>query len=65
MKRPGSVASLNGVEDVRAHNSEMNNAFFTPVPTTGSPTEILAGRFQGLRFFFSILLQCADSFALP
>ncbi|KAL9025056.1 MAG: hypothetical protein Q9196_006054 [Gyalolechia fulgens] len=27
----------------------MNSAFFTPVPTTGSPTEILANRFQGWR----------------
>lgn len=25
---------------------EMNNAFFTPVPVTGNPTEILANRFQ-------------------
>lgn len=25
---------------------EMNSAFFTPVPVTGNPTEILANRFQ-------------------
>ena len=28
--------------------TELNNAFFTPVPTTGSPTDILANRFQGV-----------------
>ena len=26
---------------------ELHNVFFTPVPTTGNPTEILANRFQG------------------
>lgn len=33
-----------------ANDDQMNSAFFTPVPTTGSPTEILANRFQGLSF---------------
>lgn len=28
-------------------DEQMHNAFFKPVPTTGSPTEILANRFQG------------------
>ncbi|KAL8928547.1 MAG: hypothetical protein Q9208_001781 [Pyrenodesmia sp. 3 TL-2023] len=32
-----------------ADNEEMNSAFFVPVPTTGSPTEILANRFQAWR----------------
>ena len=45
--RPGSVKSLTFADDVGGHGSEMNSAFFTPVPTTGSPTEILANRFQG------------------
>lgn len=45
--RPGSVKSLTFADDVEGHVSEMNSAFFTPVPTTGSPTEILANRFQG------------------
>lgn len=45
--RPGSVQSLTLADDVGGHGSEMNSAFFTPVPTTGSPTEILANRFQG------------------
>lgn len=46
--RAGSVRSLGlgdrekyGVGDVN------NSAFFTPVPTGGSPTEVLANRFQG------------------
>lgn len=48
--RPGSVRNL-GLSDQEdydgGHGSEMNSAFFTPVPTTGAPTEILANRFQG------------------
>lgn len=50
--RPGSVKSLTFADDVGGHGSEMNSAFFTPVPTTGSPTEILANRFQG-RFHYA------------
>lgn len=45
--RPGSVKSLTFAEDVVGLGSEMNSAFFTPVPTTGNPTDILANRFQG------------------
>lgn len=48
--RPGSVKSL-GLGDQEdytdRHGNEMNSAFFTPVPTSGNPTEILANRFQG------------------
>lgn len=47
--RPGSVRSL-GLGDQEdytgEHGNEMNSAFFTPVPTSGNPTEILANRFQ-------------------
>ena len=47
--RPGSVRSL-GLGDQEdydgGHGNEINSAFFTPVPTSGSPTEILANRFQ-------------------
>ena len=45
--RPGSVKSLDLAEDVDGYGPEMNSAFFTPVPTTGSPTDILVNRFQG------------------
>ena len=44
--RPGSVRSLTFADGVDGHGSEMNSAFYTPVPTTGTPTEILANRFQ-------------------
>ena len=50
--RPASVKSLTFADDVGGYGSEMTSAFFTPVPTTGSPTEILANRFQG-RFRFA------------
>jgi len=47
--RPGSIRSLDGEKEVyNGDYAELNNAFFTPVPTTGSPTEILADRFQGM-----------------
>lgn len=49
--RPGSVRSLTFADDVNGHGSEMNSAFYTPVPTTGTPTEILANRFQGMLLF--------------
>lgn len=48
--RPGSSRGigLDGQDDLaRQGGSEMNSAFYTPVTTTGSPTEILATRFQG------------------
>ncbi|CAL8577689.1 phosphatidylinositol 4,5-bisphosphate-binding protein [Xanthoria parietina] len=47
----GSVKGL-GFADQQydgATDDEMNSAFFTPVPTTGTPTEILADRFQTWR----------------
>ena len=43
--RPESVKSSSFTDD--KGNTEANNAFYTPVPTQGSPTEILANRFQG------------------
>lgn len=46
--RPGSVKSLNLADDADGQGTEINSAFFTPVPTTGNPTEILANRFQGM-----------------
>ena len=43
----GSVRSVAFANDGAAEGGEMNNAFYTPVPTSGNPTEILANRFQG------------------
>jgi len=55
LKRSGSrrsthAGSIRGVaiEDPDHPSSKHNNVFYTPVPTSGSPTEILANRFQGL-----------------
>ena len=45
--RPGSVKSLTFADELGGQDIEMNNAFHTPVPTSGNPTEILAHRFQG------------------
>lgn len=48
--RAGSVRSLNLGEREKynpAEGEEVNSAFFSPVPTSGSPTELLANRFQG------------------
>ena len=45
-KRGSRPPSLVLPDDTLAQNPEMNDAFFTPVPTSGNPTEILANRFQ-------------------
>jgi len=48
--RAGSVTSLLLGEKERyagGEGAERDSAFYTPVPTSGSPTEILANRFQG------------------
>ncbi len=47
--RSGSLmgVGLGGQDDYTGDfGDEMNSAFFTPVPVTGNPTEILANRFQ-------------------
>lgn len=47
--RSGSLmgVGLDGRDDYAGDfGDEMNSAFFTPVPVTGNPTEILANRFQ-------------------
>jgi hypothetical protein len=41
--RAGSVRSL----ALEPEGDEMRSAFYSPVPTTGNPTEILASRFSG------------------
>lgn len=44
--RAGSVRSL-ALQSAH-ENDELHSAFFSPVPTSGNPTEVLANRFQGL-----------------
>ena len=51
LKRSGSrrsvkAGSIKGFGD-SASDSNFNSIFHTPIPTSGSPTEILANRFQG------------------
>uniref|UniRef100_A0A093UVE9 Phosphatidylinositol 4,5-bisphosphate-binding protein SLM1 n=1 Tax=Talaromyces marneffei PM1 TaxID=1077442 RepID=A0A093UVE9_TALMA len=46
--RAGSVRSLNLGEREKYGSDDPNSAFYVPIPTTGSPTEELANRFQGL-----------------
>jgi hypothetical protein len=42
--RAGSVRSL----ALEPDGDEMHSAFYSPIPTTGNPTEILANRFSGM-----------------
>lgn len=44
--KAGSVRSL--ALQSTTDQDEIQSAFYCPVPTTGSPTEVLANRFQGL-----------------
>ena len=46
--RAGSVRSLAlGEKEKYGEGDEFNSAFYTPVPTSGTPTDVLANRFQG------------------
>ena len=45
--RAGSVRSLNLGEREKYVADDPNSAFYVPIPTSGSPTEELANRFQG------------------
>lgn len=47
--RAGSVRSLNLGEKEKygITQDDVNSAFYIPIPTSGTPTEILANRFQG------------------
>jgi hypothetical protein len=50
--RAGSVRSLVLGEKEKYSSTggeDANNAFYVPIPTTGSPTDILANRFQGMQ----------------
>lgn len=52
--RAGSVRSMNLGEKEKYGivQDDFNSAFFIPIPTSGSPTEILANRFQGKWYLF-------------
>ncbi|PSN62550.1 hypothetical protein BS50DRAFT_577456 [Corynespora cassiicola Philippines] len=56
LKRSGSRRSMHAgsirgvsIEDEQRGSDRHNSVFYTPVPTSGSPTEILANRFQAWR----------------
>ena len=62
LKRSGSKRSLKagsikgfGDEEGGA-DADYNSVFFTPIPTTGSPTELLANRFQAWRQLLKSLI---------
>ncbi len=58
----GSARSVAFANDGAAEGGEMNSAFYTPVPTSGNPTEILANRFQGmLRQRMAMLVSIVSS----
>ena len=50
--KAGSIAGFGGLDSDQQYNS----AFSTPVPTSGSPTEILANRFQAWRQLLKSLI---------
>lgn len=49
--KAGSIRGFGGEDD-----GNYNSVFFTPVPTSGSPTEILANRFQAWRTLLKALI---------
>lgn len=57
LKRSGSRKSMiaaGSIKGVDPETNDYNSALYTPIPVNGSPTEILANRFQGM-FSFSHL----------
>lgn len=55
-KRSLKAGSLKGFGGGVADSEDFHSAFFTPVPTTGAPTEILANRFQAWRQLLKSLI---------
>lgn len=61
IKRSGSrkslrAGSIKGVVGVDADSEHFHSYAFTPVPTTGTPTEVLANRFQAWRQLLKSLI---------
>ncbi|KAF2198169.1 hypothetical protein GQ43DRAFT_474790 [Delitschia confertaspora ATCC 74209] len=59
----GSIHGMNYEDDERQSRRE-NSVFYTPVPTSGSPTEILANRFQAWRKLLKDLITYFREVAL-
>jgi len=59
LKRSGSRKSLRAgsIRGIGGHDGgDFNSAFYTPIPTNGSPTEALANRFQAWRQLLKSLI---------
>lgn len=57
--RAGSVRSVTlGEKEKYGQSEEMNSVFYCPVPTSGSPTELLANRFQCMLLALRPYLLC-------
>lgn len=54
IERTGSKKSLSGEAESR------NSVFYTPIPTQGNPTEILANRFNG-KLTYSTHIKISDA----
>lgn len=58
----GSISGVGYAADGPSDGEEYTSAFYTPIPTSGSPTEILANRFQGM---FTLILPLILPLTLP
>lgn len=61
--RAGSVRSLSLGDREKYHvdgTEDVNSAFTVPIPTDGNPTEVLANRFQGMRY---VCRSCTGEFS--
>lgn len=57
------AGSIKGVGSADGQTADFNNAFYTPIPTQGSPTEILANRFQGK--CYSVIAMLCTVLTMP
>lgn len=55
-KRSLKAGAIKGVTGRTADGEDYNSAFYTPIPTQNSPTEILANRFQAWRQLLKSLI---------
>ncbi|KAK0290653.1 phosphatidylinositol 4,5-bisphosphate-binding protein [Friedmanniomyces endolithicus] len=51
-----AAGSIKGVSGVPHRDKEYNSIFYTPIPTQGTPTEVLANRFQAWRQLLKSLI---------
>ncbi|KAK0950471.1 phosphatidylinositol 4,5-bisphosphate-binding protein, partial [Friedmanniomyces endolithicus] len=51
-----AAGSIKGVSGAQHQDKEYNSIFYTPIPTQGTPTEVLANRFQAWRQLLKSLI---------